>query len=189
MLRAALSRLRLVILGAAAVALAACAGPIPQLDGRPVLITITAGGAGPIGPGTSYSGAQIRALLPGYDVDGLAMATEDAVQSAFGVYANGALQMQILPGSGNLIGAIHGVGLSVAGPNGERIGHTYAQIQPIRSTCRVGTGNWVGLPICRARGASNIDLVFAVPGATTAAFPSEAALRNAVLTRIVWEPA
>jgi len=185
-----------VLVAVIGLGLAACGGggglpgsaPRASLAGALMLVTGT--GVGPLGAGTGYANAALTAALPGYRIAGMTMATESRTQSAFGVYLNGILVLQVLSGGGNgRIGAVHAVTDAVAGPNGERIGMSYGQIQPNRSSCRAGTGNWLGMAICESRGAANVKLVFSVLNYRSGALPSAEALQSARLNRIIWTPA
>ena len=69
-------------------------------------------------------------------------------------------------------------------------GMSFAEIGTARSDCRVGRNLWRGMAICKARGASNITLVYAIPqypGPFDQLAPGDQ-LREAVLQRIIWTP-
>lgn len=157
----------------------------------PVSYTITAETAGPITPDTPYSAATLRKLFPNERIDVISTADEDGVVNALTVFSDGLQVMMIIPSSGSKsIKAVHGSGLAVAGPNGERLGMTFKQAGMNRGDCEVGTGPWLGMAVCPARGASNIRLVFDNGGWDGS--PNELApassLANGKLQRIVWVP-
>lgn len=157
----------------------------------PVSHRITDQQAGPIVPGTSYSAAALRQLFPNERIDVIATADEDGVVNALTVFDDGLQVMMAIPApGGRAIKAVHGSGLAVAGPNGERLGMTFRQIGVDRSACRVGTNAWAGMAVCRSRGASNVFLVFDNGGWNGP--PNElapaATLAQGQLQRIVWVP-
>lgn len=157
----------------------------------PVSHRITDQQAGPITPGTAYSAAALRQLFPNERVDVIATADEDGVVNALTVFDDGLQVMMAIPASGGrTIKAVHGSGLAVAGPNGERLGMTFRQIGVDRSACRVGTNAWAGMAVCQSRGTRNVFLVFDNGGWNGP--PNELApastLAQGQLQRIVWVP-
>ncbi|MEJ8571350.1 DUF1131 family protein [Microbaculum marinum] len=157
----------------------------------PISYTITAESAGPITPETGYSAATFRQLFPNERIDVISTADEDGVVSALTVFSDGLQVMMIIPErSGGGIKAVHGSGLAVAGPNGERLGMTFRQAGISRDSCSVGHGPWLGMAVCTARGAPNVRLVFDNGGWNGS--PNELApassLAEGELQRIVWIP-
>jgi hypothetical protein len=150
-------------------------------------VRITASGVSGIPEGLAYSEASIERALPGYDASSITMATESKTQSALAVFKDGLQVLQIVPGSAGTVSAIHGVSARISGPNGERIGMSFDEARINRSACREGSGNWLGMPICTARGAPNVTLVFAIPGYISPdGLPDDATLGSATLQRIIW---
>lgn len=182
-------------LAAPVAAFAAACVPSGDLDGAAApppgeALTITAAGVGGLGPSVRYGQAAVEAAMPGYSASGITMATETQTQNALALFRDGLQVVQVVPGSGGGIGAIHGVSTRIRGPAGERIGMTLPETRVSRADCREGTGNWRGMPICRSRGAPNVSLVFAIPGYMASdGLPDDATLSNATLQRIIWTPA
>ncbi|SON54830.1 RpoE-regulated lipoprotein [Hartmannibacter diazotrophicus] len=171
--------------------IAGCASSFEEVNTLPTetLLVMTDSGAGPIGVDTPYSKAAIEAALPGYTVDTVTMASETRTETALAAFHNGLQVLQVLSGRGGKIGAIHGVTHHMTGPNGERIGMTFAEVRQDINQCRVGTGNWRGMPICTARGTSNVTLIFAIPGYEASdALPDANTVATSTLQRIIWTP-
>ena len=182
--------------GALAVLAAGCA----PLDGGPAsaartsnetLVQITDMGAGSLAADTRYDAREIAARLPGFTTDFVSTAIEDDVVPVIAVFSDDGFQvLLVLKGTGGRIGAVHGVTHHLTGPNGERIGMTFAEAGMREDNCRVGRRLWRGMAICPARGAANVELVFAVPeyAGPFDRLPSGDELRGATLQRIVWQP-
>ncbi len=175
--------------------LAACSSAIeggiaePPPTGGPTL-AITAAGVGGLDASTTYSEASIEAVMPGFDAEPVTMATEQSTVSALALFRNGLQVLQVLPGEDGRIGAVHGVSASLRGPGGSRIGMSLEEARLPAGSCREGTGNWLGMPICSAPGAPNVTYVFAIPGyADPNGLPDDATLATATLQRIIWTPA
>jgi hypothetical protein len=175
--------------------LAACSGMPGDLSETATpaggdVLTITAAGVPGLGPSVRYSEASVEGALPGFDASAITMATESNTQSALAVFKDGLQVLQVLPGPGGSIGPIHGVSARLRGPAGERIGMSLAEARLSRADCREGSGNWLGMPICRSRGAENVTLVFAIAGYISPdGLPDDATLGTATLQRIIWTPA
>ncbi|SFM63078.1 Protein of unknown function [Pleomorphomonas diazotrophica] len=157
---------------------------------RAATFRITAAGVPGLPPDTAFSKKAIEALEPGYAVSSVTMATEQNESvAALALFRDGLQVLQVLPGAGGRIGAVHGVSESLVGPNGERIGMTFREARMDRLSCREGQGNWLAMPICTARGAPNVTFVFAIPGYISAGdLPDDATLASATLQRIIWVP-
>lgn len=151
---------------------------------------ITAAGVPGLPPDTAFSKKAIEALEPGFVVSPVTMATEQSESiAALALFRDGLQVLQVLPGQGGRIGAVHGVSESLTGPNGERIGMTFRETHMDRASCREGQGNWLAMPICTARGAPNVTFVFAIPGYISAGgLPDDSTLGGATLQRIIWVP-
>lgn len=162
----------------------------PTPPPRAATLRITAAGVPGLPPNTAFSKKAIEALEPGYAVSSVTMATEQSESiAALALFKDGLQVLQVLPGPGGRIGAVHGVSESLLGPNGERIGMTFRETRMDRASCREGQGNWLAMPICTARGAPNITFVFAIPGYISAGgLPDDATLSSATLQRIIWTP-
>ncbi len=174
-----------------ALALSACSESLENISTVPTatLLRITEAGAGPITAATPYSKAGLESLLPGYTIETVTMASENRTETALAAFSNGLQVLQILSAGGGRIAAVHGVTHHMTGPNGERIGMTFVEARQDASACRVGTGNWNGMPICTARGAPSVSLVYAVPGyESSTRLPDQATLAEATLQRIIWTP-
>lgn len=187
--------MRSVICAAALFAAAGCDQQVVEtaaLTTVPVAYTVTAERAGPIDPGTQYSPAAIRRLFPDGDLETVRTADEAGVIHAITVFEDGLQLFQILPDdSGREIRAVHGSGLAIAGPRGERLGMAFANTGLSREACTVGTGAWAGMAVCRHPAAANVRLVFdngGWEGPATELAPQRN-LASGRLHRIVWEPA
>lgn len=184
---------RFFVLFALLPALAACVGEDQPSASSvvPVSYSITTASAGPITPDTAYSAATFRKLFPNERIDVISTADEDGVVNALTVFSDGLQVMMVVPAAGGrTIKSVHGSGLAVAGPNGERLGMTFRQAGMSRNDCTVGHGPWLGMAVCTARGAPNVRLVFDNGGWNGS--PKELApassLAEGKLQRIVWIP-
>lgn len=163
------------------------AAPPPS---RAATFRITGAGVPGLPPGTAFSKKAIESLEPGFVVSPVTMATESNENvAALALFREGLQVLQVLPGAGGRIGAVHGVSESLVGPGGERIGMTFREARMDRSSCREGQGNWLAMPICTSRTAPNVTFVFAIPGYISAGtLPDDATLSGATLQRIIWTP-
>ena len=190
---------RFSLVGALAFVVAACAGQTPQtgtgaISSAPVSgdFTLTGQSAGKITPATGFSQSAIQQLYPGRRLQTTRIADDRHTFHALSVYDQGLQTIAVIPADGgSRIKAVHGLGPNVAGPNGERIGMTFSEIGQNRGRCSVGQNLWRGMPICRARGADNVLLVFD-PGpeniGSQTELPGRAILSQSRLQRIVWQP-
>lgn len=178
--------------------LAACETQMDGLDKQTASIEtflqITAAGAGPLNAETRYDAKAIEASMPGYTTGsvliGLETGTTNATVLFRKIYGGQVQALQVLPGTGGRIGQIHGVTHHVAGPAGERPGMSFKQTGTDPSTCRIGTGLWLGMAICTSRGAPNVQLTFSFKGeaAMASALPRPDVLATGELQRIIWQP-
>ncbi|MEM8551820.1 MAG: DUF1131 family protein [Pseudomonadota bacterium] len=150
-------------------------------------LKITDDGAGPVRSGTPYSEEALAAVAPGADIRSIQTAKEESTAWTHAAFINETQAVQFFK-RGRTVGEIHGVSQHLAGPNGERIGMTMRQAGVRRGDCRNGKKLWRGMAVCKARGASNISLVFAIPQFTGPfdKLPSAKDLERAELQRIVW---
>src|SRR5690606_22349289 len=112
---------------------------------------------------TPYSEKAIQAALPGFTTEGLQSAVENGTEWVIGAFNSDGFQvLQVFKGSGGRVREVHGVTHHLQGPNGERIGMTFAQAGLSASDCRVGENLWRGMAICKARRTPNVTLVFAI---------------------------
>lgn len=155
------------------------------------LLQITAQGAGGLNGDTAYSNKAIEEALPGFATQPIQIAVEDHTLWTTGVFHDGFQVLQVLKGKGGKIGDVHGVSYHLTGPNGERIGMTFAQSGMSTGDCRVGVDLWRGMAICTARGAPNVKLVFTIAGfeGPFDRLPPNDQLADANLQRIIWSPA
>ncbi|MXN65766.1 DUF1131 family protein [Stappia sp. GBMRC 2046] len=155
------------------------------------LVEISRESVGGIDGSTAYSARAIEAALPGFTTEGLQSATETNTEWVTGAFdAEGFQILQVYKGSNGKIREVHGVSDRLKGPNGERIGMSFAQSGISRSNCRVGRDLWRGMAICPARGAENVSLLFAISqydGPYDRLAPNSE-LKQAELQRIVWTP-
>ncbi|WP_407048115.1 DUF1131 family protein [Methyloraptor flagellatus] len=165
---------------------------VPQDSGT--FLQITAAGAGPLNGSTAYSSKAILAQLPDYTtgsvIIGLENSTPDAMVLFRKAYGGQVQALQILPGPGGKIGQIHGVTHHVVGPAGERPGMTFREAGTDPATCRIGTNLWLGMAICKSRGAPNVTLTYSFKGeaAMSSTLPPRQVLDTGELQRIIWTP-
>lgn len=173
-------------------ALAGCSGGVDDMVTASVPAaeapSITPSGVAGLPPEAAYSETAVEEAMLGYDASSITMATETQTRGGMAVFKDGLQMMQLVPGPSGGIGEVHGVSARLRGPNGERIGMTFAETGALRETCRTGRGNWLNMPICQARGVPNVTLVFAVPSIAAGGFDplSSEALAAASLQRIIW---
>ncbi|WP_349360017.1 DUF1131 family protein [Stappia sp.] len=189
------SRLSPLLAPLALLALAACS---PTLDGGPVqiartsdvtLVKITEQGAGGLTADTPYSQKAIQQALPGFTTEGFQSATETRTEWAIGAFNSDGFQvLQVFKGAGGKIREVHGVTHHLEGPNGERIGMTFAEVGSALGDCRVGKSLWRGMAICKARGSQRVTLVYAISqyDGPFDRLPASDKLRGAALQRIIW---
>jgi len=156
-------------------------------------LQITARGAGPIDASTPYSAKAITAQLPGYSTGTVTIGLETSTPTATVLFKEaygGRIQVLHILGEGNRITQIHGVTHHVVGPAGERPGMTFRETGTDPSTCRIGTDLWLGMAICRSRGAPNVVLTFSFQGEAAMAtqLPRREILDTGLLQRIIWTP-
>lgn len=157
----------------------------------PVTYKISAGAAGPITADTPYSAATFHKLFPNERIDVISTADEDGVVNAMTIFDEGLQVMMVIPEkSGKTIKAVHGSGLAVAGPNGERLGMTFREVGMSRNSCEVGSGPWAGMAVCTEGNAPNVYLVFDNGGwnGSPGELAPASALADGKLQRIVWVP-
>ena len=156
------------------------------------LVQITGQGVGGINAATPYSSKAIQAALPGFTTDSIQTAVETTTENAIGAFNSDGFQvLQIFKSGDGRIRTVHGVTHHLSGPNGERIGMTFAEVGTRRSDCRIGKELWRGMAICSARGVANVQLVYAIPQFTGPwdQLPPDNMLRGAAIQRILWTPA
>lgn len=175
-----------------ALAVSGCA-QVPEIGGASYLrsepvIQMTSSGIGPIGAGTPYSQETIGRALPGFELGSVTTMSEGEVRHLLAAFKGGMQQLQFEPGGPNgLIGRVHLVGQEAAGPNGERIGMTYAESGGRSLDCAAGTGDWSGMAICMTndRRLSYIYAPEAYSG-PDGQLPPRDVLVKARLVRIIW---
>lgn len=168
------------------------AAPAAVRTSNVTLVQITGQGVGGINAETPYSAKAIQAALPGFTTDSIQTAVETTTENAIGAFNSDGFQvLQVFRGGNGRIRTVHGVTHHLAGPNGERIGMTFAEVGTRRSDCRIGKELWRGMAICTARGVSNVELVYAIPqfNGPWDQIPPDSMLRNAAIQRILWTPA
>ena len=156
-------------------------------------LQITAQGAGPIGSATPYSAKALTAQMPGYTTGSVTIGLETSTPTATVLFKEaygGRIQVLHVLGDGGRITQIHGVTHHVVGPAGERPGMTFREAGVDPSTCRIGRDLWLGMAICRSRGAPNVTLTFSFQGeaAMASELPSRQVLDTGLLQRIIWTP-
>ncbi|MES0810734.1 DUF1131 family protein [Roseibium sp. SCPC15] len=183
----------------AAVSVIACS-PTADFDGTSsrlvstsnlTLVQITEDSVGGITKETSYGSNSIETALPGFTTEGVQTAVENNTEWALAAFNTDGFQvLQVFKGQNGKVRSVHGVTHHLQGPNGERIGMTFADIGTARSNCRVGKNLWRGMAICKSTGHPNVELVYAIPGyqGPFNELPASNDLFDAELQRILWTP-
>lgn len=185
-----------VLLLLAALLPAACSptvdadGPIiVERTSNVTLLQITDQGAGGLTADTPYSQKAIEAALPGFRAEGFQSATRG--QDRMG---DRRLQLGRLPGAADLQAQQRQGARGPwrhASPRGPQWGahrHDLFRDRTSRSDCRDGRNLWRGMAICKARGTSNVTLVYAISqyAGPFDRLPPQEELRKAALQRIIW---
>ncbi len=155
------------------------------------LVEITEDSVGGITGDTRYGSNAIEAALPGFTTEGIQTAVENNTEWALAAFNTDGFQvLQVFKGSNGKVRSVHGVTHHLQGPNGERIGMTFADIGTPRADCRVGRNLWRGMAICKSKGHPNVELVYAIPGyeGPFNELPPSNDLFDAELQRILWTP-
>ena len=183
----------------AAVSLNACS-PTADLDpssnrlvstSNLTLVQITEDNVGGITKETSYGSNSIETALPGFTTEGVQTAVENNTEWALAAFNTDGFQvLQVFKGQNGKVRSVHGVTHHLQGPNGERIGMTFADIGTARADCRAGKNLWRGMAICKSTGHPNVELVYAIPGyqGPFNELPASNDLFDAELQRILWTP-
>ncbi|MES0882884.1 DUF1131 family protein [Roseibium sp. SCP14] len=183
----------------AAVSVIACS-PTTDFDGTSnrlvstsnlTLVQITEDSVGGITRETSYGSNSIETALPGFTTEGVQTAVENNTEWALAAFNTDGFQvLQVFKGQNGKVRSVHGVTHHLQGPNGERIGMTFADIGTARADCRVGKNLWRGMAICKSTGHPNVELVYAIPGyqGPFNELPASNDLFDAELQRILWTP-
>ncbi|MEP1933146.1 MAG: DUF1131 family protein [Roseibium sp.] len=155
------------------------------------LIQITEDSVGGITKDTAYGSKTIEASLPGFKTEGIQTAVENRTEWALAAFNTDGFQvLQVFKGQDGKVRTVHGVTHHLQGPNGERIGQTFAEVGTARADCRAGKNLWRGMAICRSTGHPNVELVYAIPGfqGPFDRLPPAQELFDAQLQRILWSP-
>ncbi|GAA0772911.1 DUF1131 family protein [Roseibium denhamense] len=155
------------------------------------LVHITEDQVGGITNDTQYGQKAIESALPGFTTEGIQTAVEDNTEWALAAFNTDGFQvLQVFKGNDGKVRTVHGVTHHLQGPNGERIGMTFAEIGSARANCRVGRNLWRGMAICQSQGHPNVELVYAIPGyqGPFDRLPVAQELFDAELQRILWTP-
>ena len=116
-------------------------------------LVITDQGAGTINSSTPYTEATLAGVAPGADIRTIQTAKESNTAWTHAAFIGETQAVQFFKGPSNTVSEMHGVSQHLKGPNGERIGMTMAQAGVRRSSCRNGKDLWIGMAVCKARGA------------------------------------
>ncbi len=151
-------------------------------------LVMTDDGIGPVKSGTPYQETIMAQVAPGVEIRSIQTANETRTEWTHAAFMGEVQAVQFFKGPGNTVAEMHGVAQHLAGPNGERIGMSMAQARVTRRDCREGTDLWLGMAVCKARGAPHISLVFAIPqyAGPFDSLASAEDLQRAELQRIVW---
>lgn len=177
------------------VLLAACSGSTGNVPaGSPVafeqpVFSLTEMSAGPIAPGTAYSQNNLQELFPDFTFQTVRTMTEGDVVFFIAGFKDGFQVFQAEPNTGNrTVARVHVVGPRAEGPNGERIGMTFAETNGGAMDCTPGAEEWSGMAICK-RTESRVSFIYAPEQYTgpDGQLPSRPELRNARIVRMVWD--
>ena len=150
------------------------------------VIQITDKGLGPVGTGTPYGANSLQAALPGFSFDTVQTATGAEVTWLLTAFKDGQQQAQFeADASKKYVARVHVVGQEAAGPNGERLGMTFAQTGGKSRSCKPGHAEWIGMALC-SDGA--LTYVYAPPAYDNAdgGLPPRETLAQSRLVRIIW---
>lgn len=184
-------------IGMVLLAVAGCAAPSSTTappGGAPVafqeaLFTLSEDAAGPITPGMAYSQSSFKSAFPGLTFQTVRTMTEGDVKWFLAGFDDGFQVFQVEPDSGKRkVSKVHVVGPRAAGPNGERIGMTYAETNGRSMKCRPGKDEWTGMAMC-SPSRSRITYIYSPELYTGASgrLPPASELREARIVRIVWD--
>ncbi|MCV0428838.1 MAG: DUF1131 domain-containing protein, partial [Roseibium sp.] len=110
------------------------------------LVQITEDNVGGITKETSYGSNSIETALPGFTTEGVQTAVENNTEWALAAFNTDGFQvLQVFKGQNGKVRSVHGVTHHLQGPNGERIGMTFADIGTARADCRAGKNLWRGM--------------------------------------------
>ncbi|WP_040617316.1 DUF1131 family protein [Roseibium sp. TrichSKD4] len=191
-----LSRLVAAVLLAAGAAACspAVVGEGPAISARTsnvTLVKFTDDHVGGITAETAYGAKAIEAALPGFTTEGIQSANENKTEWALAAFNSDGFQvLQVFKASDGKVRTVHGVTHHLEGPNGERIGMTFAETRQSRRACRVGKNLWRGMAICKAKGHPSVELIYSIPGyqGPFDRLAPDSELKGAMLQRIVWTP-
>lgn len=150
------------------------------------ILRLTRSGLDTVDPQITYSKQKLQAALPDFTLDTVQTATDRQIKWLLTAFKNGQQQVQFEPDrAGRKIARIHMVGQETSGPNGERIGMTFAQTNGVRRTCEPGHATWSNMALCRD---GTLTYIYAPQnyGATSRNLPPAPILAHFRLVRIIW---
>ncbi|MEM9206568.1 MAG: DUF1131 family protein [Pseudomonadota bacterium] len=185
---------RLFIVLAAAAAVVGCAGgPVTsqsEFGSAPVAVSLSEDAAGPITAATPYSAQSLSGLFPGFKFDTVRTMDDGRVVNFLAGFDEDGFQAFQVEGNASrrAITAVHVVGPAGAGPRGERVGMTYADVGGRGMSCDAGRGQWTGMAICK-RSGSKISYIFSPEefSGSSGTLPRGDELANARIVRMIWE--
>ncbi|MBZ0215259.1 MAG: DUF1131 family protein [Fimbriimonadaceae bacterium] len=133
--------------------LSACAATQtgPDIDYRQTepVIQMTSAGVGTVSAETPYSQTSLASALPQLEMGTVKTISEGQLKNLYAAFAGGMQQLQFEPDrTGNKVWRVHLVGQEAAGPNGERVGMTFAQSGGANLNCEPGTNQWLSMALC-----------------------------------------
>ena len=155
------------------------------------VIRITPAGLGAVGAQTPYSSKSLQAALPDFSFDTVQTATGSEITWLLTAFKDGLQQAQFEPDrTRKTIARIHVVGQETAGPNGERLGMTYAETNGARLSCQPGHDEWTGMALCTSDGG-RLTYIYAPQdyAGPDGALPPAKTLANSHLVRMIWSAA
>ncbi len=171
--------------------LSACATPqVDDIDYRQSepMVYMTSDGVGTISAGTSYSQSTLTNALPQFEMGTVKTISEGQLKHLYAAFSDGMQQLQFEPNrAGNKVWRVHMVGQEAAGPNGERIGMTFARSGGGNLICVPGTNQWSSMALCN-NSEQTLTYIYAPQeySGPPDKLPPRDILAKALLVRIIW---
>ena len=172
--------------------LSACAATqtVDDIDYRQTepVIQMTSAGVGTVSAETPYSQSSLSNALPQLEMGTVKTISEGQLKNLYAAFAGGMQQLQFEPNrAGNKVWRVHLVGQEAAGPNGERVGMTFARSGGANLDCEPGTNQWSSMALCK-NSERTLTYIYAPQEYDGPAdqLPPRDILAKALLVRIIW---
>lgn len=158
---------------------------------KPVELSVSDKGVGPITVETSFDPEAVVKLLPSYTVEAVVSAALQPGERAIRVSDGDKTLMELYPsGDGKTVETVLILDASIKDNNGIHIGSTFAEAMPGGNTseCNVGRGEKDGRVFCGQPG--NVHIVYEFQSAqlaTDGAMPDAATLATWTVTAMLWD--